>query len=162
MAFDGFLELKGIEGEAKDDTHKGLIDIVSWNFGMTQAGSMNSAGGGGVAKVNFQDLSITKNVDKATPILMKYCASGEAIPTGKLIVRKAGGEQLEYLTMDLCNIIITSVSEGGSGGDDALVESVALNFSHVCCNYVEQDNKGTGKGVVEFVWNIETNSPTPA
>jgi len=155
MAFDGFLELKGIEGESKDKTHTGLIDIVSWNFGMTQAGSMNIAGGGGTSKVNMQDLSVTKYVDKATPNLMMYCAKGDAIATGKMIIRKAGGTQLEYLTIELDNIIITSVAEGGSGGDDALIETISLNFSRVTTTYVEQAPDGTGLGPVEFVWDLE-------
>ena len=157
MAFDGFLELKGIDGESKDSVHAGLIDIVSWNWGMTQAGSMNIAGGGGTSKVNIQDLSITKYVDKATPNLMKNCAKGDPLATGKMIIRKAGGEQLEYFTIEMTDIILTSVAEGGSGGDDALIETISLNFAHVVATYVEQDAPGGGLGAVEFIWDIEQN-----
>ena len=158
MAFDGFLFLTDIEGESQDDAHANEIDILSWSWGMTQSGSMGKAGGGGVGKVNIQDLSVTKHVDKATPNLMKYCAKGDPIKEGKLIIRKAGGEALEYLVVEMADVIVTSVSTGGSDGDEDLIETISLNFAHVNAKYISQEAVGGGSGVIDFNWNVEKNA----
>ena len=158
MAFDGFLYLTDIEGESKDDKHPDEIDILSWSWGMTQSGSMGISGGGGVARVNIQDLSVTKHVDKATPNLMKYCAKGTPIKDGKLIVRKADGDALEYLVVEMKDVIVTSISTGGSDGDEALIENISLNFSHVKTTYTPQEAAGLGSGPIDFEWNCEKNA----
>ena len=129
MAVDMFIKLDGIKGEAQDDKHKGEIDVLAWSWGMSQSGTTHMGSGGGGGKANFQDISVTKWVDKSSPILMQYCATGKHIPKAQLIVRKAGGKPLEYIVMDLTDIMVTSVSTGGSGGEDRLTENVSLNFA---------------------------------
>ena len=47
MAADMFIKIDGITGEAKDATHSGEIDLIFWNWTMTQSGTMHSCGGGG-------------------------------------------------------------------------------------------------------------------
>ena len=42
---DFFLKIEGIEGESEDRAHKGEIEILSWSWGVTNAGT--SGGGGG-------------------------------------------------------------------------------------------------------------------
>ena len=49
-----------------DKTHAEEIDVLAWSWGMSQSGSMHM-GGGGAGKVNVQDLSFTKYIDKSTP-----------------------------------------------------------------------------------------------
>ncbi len=155
MASDMYLSLEGIEGEARDKVHAGEIDVLSWSWGMTQSGSMHSGGGGGAGKVNVQDLSISKPVDKASPTLMLKCCKGEHIPSGVLTVRKAGGTPLEYYIIKLEKILISSVSTGGSGGEDSLTENITLNFEKVEVNYQPQDDKGAADGgTVDLTWNI--------
>ena len=67
MAVDMFLKLDAIAGESIDKTHKGEIQILAFSFGATQSGSTHIGGGGGSGKVNFQDISFTKYIDKSTP-----------------------------------------------------------------------------------------------
>jgi type VI protein secretion system component Hcp len=40
-------------------------------------------------------------------------SAGEQMPTGLLVVRKASGEALEYIKIDMKNLIVTNVSTGG-------------------------------------------------
>ena len=61
-----------------------------------------------------------------------------------LRVRKAGEKPLEYLTITMSDLIITSVSTGGSGGEDRLTENVTINFAKVKVDYKEQTKTGTG------------------
>ena len=55
MAVDYFLNLGTVEGESADHKHKGEIDLQSWSFGATNAGSFSMGGGGGAGKVSMQD-----------------------------------------------------------------------------------------------------------
>jgi len=160
MAVDMFLKITGeeVKGESKDSKHGGEIDVLAWSWGMTQSGSFHVGGGGGAGKVNIQDISITKYIDAATPNLMKACAAGTHFGNALLTVRKAGGEQEEYLTIAMEKVLVSSVSTGGSGGEDRLTENVTLNFAKVHTTYKTQEDVGSLAGGIEFVWNIEANT----
>ena len=159
MAVDMFLELEGdIGGESQDAVHKGKMDILAWSWGCSQSGSFHVGSGGGSGKANFQDLSVTKFIDKASPILMLYCANGDHFPQGTLTVRKAGKDPLEYLVIKLKKVLVTSVSTGGSGGEDRLTENVTLNFAQVGVKYTEQKDDGTEGDKPEFKWDIAANA----
>lgn len=158
MASDMFLDLGDtIKGESKDKVYEGKIDILAWNWGMSQSGTFHEGGGGGAGKVRIQDLNITKNVDTATANLMLYCATGKHFGEGKLVCRKAGGEQLEYLVIKMKKIMVTNTSTGGTPGEDQLTENITLNFAEVAVEYTEQMEDGTGGAAVTFGWNIEQN-----
>src|SRR5262245_29998529 len=135
MAVDMFLSLDGIKGESKDHKHKDTIDVLAWSWGISNAGTFHQGSGGGSGKANFQDISFTKYIDKATANLMYACASGKHIKKGTLTVRKAGEKPLEYLKYELENILVSSVSAGGSGGEERLTENVTLNFGVVKLAY---------------------------
>lgn len=162
MAVDFFLKLEGpdVEGESMDSQHTDEIAINSWSWGMTQTGTMHVAKGGGAGKVNVHDISLTKLVDKATPNLMQHCCKGTQFDTATLVCRKASGDggQLEYLTLTMKHVIITSVQSGGSEGDENLFENVNLNFGQYTISYVPQDNDGSALPEVGPIgWNIQTN-----
>ena len=158
MAVDQFIKIGDIEGESQDDAHSGEIAVLAWSWGMSQSGSMHSGTGGGAGKVSIQDVSITKYVDKATPILMKACSDGTQFPEAKLTVRKAGTEPLEYIIITMTNVIITSVSTGGSGGEDQLTENTTINFAEVTVDYQPQAADGSPDGgAITYGWNIAAN-----
>ena len=158
MASDIFIKIAGIPGESKDHKHGGEIDVLAWSWGMSQSGYAGMGGGQGAGKVAVQDLSFTKYIDKSTPPLQLACCKGSHIDEATLVVRKAGGDNpVEYMTITMQNIIVTSVSTGGSGGEDRLTENVTLNFAKVKVKYVEQTEKGGEGAKPEMGWNIEAN-----
>jgi len=158
MAVDMFLNIEGeIQGEAQDKEHKDEIDVLAWSWGMSQSGSFHVGGGGGAGKANFQDISVTKYIDKASPVLMQYCANGDHFEKAKLTVRKAGKTPLEYLTIEMKKVLITSVSTGGSGGEDRLTENVTMNFQEFKVIYTEQKEDGSKGAQPEVAWNIAEN-----
>ena len=157
MAVDMFLKIDDVKGEARDADHKDEIDVLAWSWGMSQSGTTHAGGGGGGGKVNVQDMSFTKFIDKATPNLMKNCCNGKHFEEATLTVRKAGGVPVEYLTIKMKEVLISSVSTGGSGGEDRLTENVNLNFGEVDVVYTPQDETGAAEGAVEMNWNIAEN-----
>jgi hypothetical protein len=52
-----------------DDKHKDEIEVLSFSWGVANAGVVSAGSGGGSGKATFQDLSIVHNVDKASPLL---------------------------------------------------------------------------------------------
>jgi len=156
-AVDMFLKMDGVEGESTDKTHGKEIDVLSWSWGASQSGSMAAGGGGGAGKVSMQDLSITKHIDKSSPKLFEALATGKHLKEAKLVLRSAGGSQVEYLVITLSDVLVSSYSTGGSSGDDRPTESISLNFAQIKMSYVEQDTKGSAGAAVEFGWDIKAN-----
>lgn len=160
MAVDMFLKLGDIKGESTDAKHPNEIDVLAWSWGMSQSGTMHAGTGGGGGKVNIQDLSVTKYVDLASTNLMTACSKGTQYKEAILTVRKAGGDTpLEYIILTMTDVIITSVSTGGSGGEDRLTENASLNFAAVKVDYQQQGPDGKAKGgLVSYKWNIAQNT----
>ena len=157
MAVDMFMKLDGITGESQDSKHKGEIDVLAWSWGVSNSGSAHVGGGAGSGKANFQDLSFTKYTDLSTTSLLQASASGKHITKATLVVRKAGENPLEYLTIDMNEVLVTSVSTGGSGGEDRLTENVSLNFASFKVAYKEQSKTGAAGGSPSFGWSIVEN-----
>jgi type VI secretion system secreted protein Hcp len=172
--FDAFLKLDGIKGESADAKHKGEIDIMSFSWGAAQTGVSATGGGGGAGKVKFHDFQITKKTDAASPLLFLNCANGAHIKEANFVVRKAGGEQLEYLKIKLTDVLISSYKPAGTesaligllqpaaqapaAGDEIPMEEVTLNFAKVEFSYQPQgaDGKAQG-GPILAGWNVKAN-----
>lgn len=157
MAVDMFLKIEPLKGESQDDSHTDEIDILAWSWGMSQSGTTHMGGGSGAGKVNVQDISLTKYVDNSSTDLMKFCTTGEHITEATLTVRKAGGEALEYIILIMKDLIVSSVSTGGSGGEDRLTENVSLNFGSYEITYTPQSKEGTPGTATDWKYDIAAN-----
>jgi type VI secretion system secreted protein Hcp len=155
MAVDVFLKLGDIAGESKDSKHAGEIDVLSWSWGVSQPGSMSTGGGGGAGKANFSDLSFMHQLDKASPVLMQKCATGDHIKEGTLVSRKAGKGQQEYLIVKMNDILVTSVQPSGSS--EHPMESVSIQCSKIDLEYKPQKADGSLDAGVHFVYDIKAN-----
>lgn len=159
MAVDMFIKIGDITGESVDKTHAGKIDVLAWSWGMSNSGTTHVGGGGGSGKVNVQDVSFTKYIDSSSNALMKACCEGKHYDDATLIVRKAGGSPVEYVVIKMEEVMVTSVSTGGSGGEDRLTENVTLNFAKFEYKYQEQDQKGAKKGgTKDYKFDIAGNA----
>lgn len=160
MALDMFINMgTTIAGESADSVQgpKGDIDVLAWSWGMSQSGTTHMGKGGGAGKANFQDLSFTKFIDSASNALMISLAKGTHIPECVLLVRKAGDGQKRYLQITMSEVMVTSVSTGGSGGEDRLTENVTLNFAKVKYSYAQQQGDGGVVADKDFAWDIAGN-----
>lgn len=155
MAVDFFLKLDGVEGESSDAKHKGEIEVLSFSWGASNQATFSSGGGGGAGKVNFQDLHITTNVNKSSPVLLKHCACGTHIKSAKLTARKAGTDQQEYYIVTLTDCMVSSYQTGASS--ETPTDQFALAFAKIEFEYKPQDEKGGLGGVVKAGWNIKEN-----
>lgn len=153
-----FIKIGAIKGESRDKTHKDKIDVLAWSWGVSNSGSAHVGGGAGAGKANIQDLSFTKYIDAASPDLFISCCNGKHFDDATLIVRKAGENPVEYLIITMTEVLVTSVSTGGSSGEDRLTENVSLNFAKVKYQYTPQDAKGKAGTANDKTWDIAENT----
>jgi type VI secretion system secreted protein Hcp len=158
MAVDMFLKIGTLKGESKDKVKTDWIDVLAWNWGLTNSGTAHVGGGAGAGKVAVQDLSFTKYIDLSSTDLMTACCEGKHFDKATLIVRKAGGKPLEYVTIEMQEVMITGVSTGGSAGEDRLVENVILNFAKVKVDYAAQKADGTKGATPKMGWDVAANT----
>lgn len=150
-----------IQGETALVNCPNEIDVLSWSWGMSQAGSTHQSTGSGSGKVDVRDLSFTKYVDKTSPTLMQFCCNGQHLKEALLTIRKAGGKKpVDYVRIFMKDIIVANVSHGASGGQDRLTEEVTLNFGKVKYEYTLQKPDGTPASPIPTEWDIAGNVPT--
>ena len=159
MAQDMFIKIDGIEGESLDATHKNEIQVLTWHWDVAQHSNMHSGSGGGSGKATVSDFYFEHYCDKSTPNLMKYCLKGTHIPNIQFVIRKAGGNPLEYLIMRFTEVIITSVDISGSLEDETRPrEAVRFSFTTVCQEYVIQNAEGHKSGTISFCYDVKANN----
>jgi type VI secretion system secreted protein Hcp len=118
-----FLKIDGINGESNDKTHKSWISVDSFSLG-----THSSGGGGGAGKTTIQSFTITKPIDKSSPLLFLGAANGKNYKEMVLsFERKAGGKQQDYLKFTFGNVLISGVTDGTSQ-KQMPEEQVTFNF----------------------------------
>jgi type VI secretion system secreted protein Hcp len=156
MASDIFAKIGDIKGESIDDKHKDEIDVMSYSWGLSNAGSLAS-GGGGAGKAQFQDFRFTSNTNKASPKLFLSCATGEHIKEATITVRKAGGTRLEYIVIKMNDVLISSYQTGGSSGEDRPTDQVSMAFAKIEYSYTPQKADGSADAAITAGWDLKAN-----
>jgi type VI secretion system secreted protein Hcp len=156
---DYFLKINGIKGEATDKSHGGEIELESWSWGESNAGTHAGGSGGGAGKVSMQDFHFVMKVNIASPKLFLACATGEHIPDAVLTCRKAGKEQQEFFKVKFSDLLISSYQTGGSAhGDVVPTEQISFNFTKIEFDYKEQKKDGTLGGSNPAGYDLKKNA----
>jgi len=158
-----YLKLDGIEGESTSKQGDKMIEVLSWNHGITMP---ISASASGVAvkhgRCDHQDLTITKHMDKTSPNLNLYASGGNNIKSAVLSVwqaDKADGDPVEFYKIELEDVLVTHITTH-AGGHDLPTETVALHYNKIKWTYVThtKDAPGGKKGNVAAGWDLEKNT----
>jgi len=157
MAQDIFLKINGIDGESLDSAHKNEIEVLSWQWQVLQESNMHTGSGGGSGKATVKDLTFIHNIDRSSPNLMKFCMTGKHIPEAKLVVRKSGGNPLEYLKITMTDVLITNVNPTGDSKSESIQEEVGLSFAKIKQEYTVQNQQGGSGGAVTAGFDIKLN-----
>ena len=148
-----------VRGESSLEDFRGKLELLSFSHGL----AMQITGDIGnkertVGRPNHQDLTVTRYLDAASPVLNQACCEGRVFPeVGVIVTRDDGGKVVELLRYTLKGVIISSISVGGGGGDRP-IESVTLNYNHIAWKYTSRE-PGTGsRRVVEAKWDLANNT----
>ena len=127
-----------IQGECRLEGYANKIEVLSYNHGIAQpivgdpTTQKRTAG-----KPHHQDLTVTKHVDLASCFLTDLCNSAAVIPSVKLIVAEVDGNATihPFITYQLSNALVSSVSVGGANGDGKPQETVTFNYTKIAWTY---------------------------
>jgi type VI secretion system secreted protein Hcp len=155
VASDIFAKVGDIKGESLDSKHKDEIEVLSWSWGVTNAAKL-TGGGGGAAKASFHDLSFTHKIDKASPVLMKGCATGQHLKEATVTHRKAGKGQQDFLIIKMSDVLITAVTDADST-EGGRLETVSLAFAKVDLEYRPQKADGSLDAGIHFKYDIKAH-----
>ncbi|HKG14294.1 MAG TPA: type VI secretion system tube protein Hcp [Pyrinomonadaceae bacterium] len=147
-----------VKGESNLTDFKDKMELLSFSHGVAMqitgdiSNSERTSG-----KPNHQDLTVTKYLDAASPVLTQSCCEGKAFPTVDIIIgRNDSGAVIELMRYTIKNALISSVSIGGGGGDKP-VETLTLNYNQITWNYTAQKPEVGNEGNVNGKWNLSTN-----
>lgn len=130
----GFIKFDGVDGESRDKDHKGWIEITSVSQGMA---SRDAASGLATGKRQHKPVTITKSIDKASPVLAKALASGS--PLSNVRIEVDG-----HVTV-LKSAQVTSIEADGKGN-----EIITLTPGSTT-----PGTEAKKKGNVESSWKVE-------
>ena len=160
MAFDTYLDLKGVEGETTAAGYEKKIEILSFSWGASAPATVGPGKDGIAAgRVSLSSFNIMKKTEKSSARLFKACCNGEHFDTALVSMRKATGEggQKPFLTYKFTNVMVESIQWSGSGGgDDTPTESVSFAYAKVEIEYFMQDDKGSMKTAGQASWDRTT------
>jgi len=119
------------------------FEIKDWSFGVENPTTIGSAtGGAGAGKIKFNEFTIKKTVDKASPVLFKACATGSHYKSVTLTMRKAGGDPnsagTPFLTFKFGTVFTTKIDWSGPG-DEGPEESITFVYGTLAVQYMPQD-----------------------
>ena len=159
MAADIFAKIGDIKGESLDAKHKDEVEVLSWSWGVSQSGSTIGRAAAAVqGKASFNDFNFTHHIDKASPVLLKACATGEHIKEATITVRKAGKGQQEFLIIKMNDVLDHAASiRAAPAMAAATAESVALQFAKVDLEYKPQKADGSLDAGLHFKYDIKGN-----
>ena len=119
---------------------------------------MSSGIGSSRKKVNVEDLSITKYIDKASPGLIRAVCSGKVFKEALLTLSNSGEKLIDYYKVTFNDLVISSVTAGGNAGEDQPTENITLKYAKFKVEYTPQKSNEKSDAVVEAVWDLSENA----
>ncbi|TDV64301.1 type VI secretion system tube protein Hcp [Pseudomonas sp. LP_7_YM] len=154
MAFDGYIQIAEIPGEALDEKFSKWIEITGYNFGVSQSTSAtaSSAGGASSGRTTMSNFTFTKYLDSASCKLMEASCAGQHLKEVKLVLCRASSERLKYYEVVLEEVIIADYSQSASSG--VPIEIVQLNYGRIKTTYtLQKRSDGLAGGNVTGGWD---------
>jgi type VI secretion system Hcp family effector len=147
---------------------KGLFEVEDYSFDIEQTlGIGSQSTGAGAGKVTFNPFSITRKVDKSSPVFFQNACSGKAFKSVFLGMRKSAGNDATgvfFLVFQFKLVAVKTV--GWAHDDEAPKETVTFEYGGLLVKYGQQNSNGQIAGVIPGGWNrvknkLEMSSPIP-
>lgn len=147
------------EGESSLKGYEKKMELLSFSHGVAMqiTGDLSNTERTS-GKPNHQDMTVTKYLDAASPVLNQSCCQGKGFDKVDIIIgRNDSGNVIELMRYTLKSVLISSISVGGGGGDKP-VETVTLNYNDIAWKFTSQKATIGVNGVVNGTWNLATNA----
>ncbi|MDB4673311.1 type VI secretion system tube protein Hcp [Verrucomicrobiales bacterium] len=147
-----FIKISEIAGESTGSDRRDWITALS----ISQSSTRTSIDNGHISpKPIFEDLKVSKELDKSSPLLQRSLLLNQSIPNViiELTRPSADGTSEVYLRYELRNVKITKYAidtAGEAAGDSIPAEEFSLNFEEIRVTYTSVSGDTT-----EFGYNLE-------
>ncbi len=150
------LEIPPIKGDSKVDKYAEQVDCLSWSWGVSQAANMHQSTGGSAGASHVNDVVVVKGMDKSSSNFFHMCSTGKHFEKATLHCTKSAGDagRIEWFTIIMERVVISSVMPSGGGAGDMGTESITLNFGKYTIKYAEQGADGAAKAGPEVIYDI--------
>src|SRR5580704_9062097 len=161
------IENPKIDGNAVDKDHKDWIQVDQIDYGIQWADNVRATDSSG--KLNGEPshpgLVIRKPIDKASPMLRQYCASGKRLGTVTLDIVNLSGRGVSAHKFILSPAFVSGIkvqSQESQAGESAnkpavLYEEVQFRYGAITWKNVSQGKTGTKEGESEGSWDLGAN-----
>src|SRR5271157_3196798 len=160
MAFDTYIAIDTVDGEATQSKHEKWIEIYSFSWGASNPTTVGSGATGlSAGKVSVSSFNVMKKTEASSAKLFAGCCAGQHFKTATVEMSKAtgtSGEQQVFLKYVFTDVMVESVQwSGSSGGDDTPTESVSMAFAKVAITYSKQDDAtGAMSSAGDASWDL--------
>jgi type VI secretion system secreted protein Hcp len=139
-----FLTIDGVNGL---DGKQCAFEIKDFSFGIENPTTIGSAtGGAGAGKIKFNEFTITKTSDGASPLLFLNAATGAHFDKVTIQMRKAGGDPKStgkpFLVFQFGTVFTTKINWSGPG-DEGPEESITFVYGTLQVQYQPQKPDST-------------------
>lgn len=133
-----YLKITGINGSVTDAGYETSSKVEGYDIGVKNTTTFGG-GGASTGKAAFDDLLVTKKLDRASPFLLTSVATGKTYPTATLTVVKSGATPFVWLKYCFRNVAVNR--DQVSGDQEGALETVGLAYGRIVETFTEQDPK---------------------
>ena len=138
---------------------KALFEIEDFSFDIEQALNIGSQStGAGAGRVTFNPFSITRKIDKASPVLFERACSGTPYQQVALGMRKGSGGAMSgqiYLVFLFKLVAVKTIA--WSYDDESPKETTTFEYGGLQVHYTPQKPDGKADTVAKGGWNRVKN-----
>jgi type VI secretion system Hcp family effector len=136
-----------------------LFEVEDYSFDIEQTLNIGSQSvGAGAGKVTFNPFSITRKIDRASPVFYQMACSGTAFKWVTLAMRKSAGGNVSgqiYLRFDFKLVAVKTIS--WAHDDESPKETVTFEYGGLLVRYAMQNPDGSLAGAIPGGWNRVNN-----
>lgn len=159
MPMTGYMKLPDIDGESRRADHEDEIDLLSIDWSMAQAATMQVGSGRTRSRATVNPISVTKSYDASSPYIALACMQGKAFDEVVISFRKDSGEaHLDYLKITLTNVVISSYNFSGSAMGEEITDSLSLSFEKINVLYTMQADDHSSGDEHEIEYDVSSGS----
>lgn len=152
-----YLKFPGVTGESQSPRHRGEIDVLGFSANASRTAPI-SVFGGGSGRVSCGQVTIVKNIDRASPQLLGLLFAGAHTAGPVTLSFETNSETpFAFYKIDLSDVTMLSVSQTDPA-DMIVRETIVLQANQYRYTYTPQLPTGEGSPTpVTFGWNCATN-----
>jgi type VI secretion system secreted protein Hcp len=136
-----------------------VFEVDNFSFGIEQVLNIGSQSrGAGAGKVKFNEFTISRKIDKASPIIYQMACSGTPFKFVALAFRKSSGGDITgkfFLRFDFKLVAVKTIN--WEFDEESPKENMTFEYGGLIMRYTPQNPNGTMGTVVPGGWNRVKN-----